>query len=172
MTAPVDLPPPNDRGFLAPTPDGQPVDHCFRCGKETAPGVGLCEEHNPKALRGPSSTQMHATVFLGIALGVVGLFVLFRLAQNDAGPFAAEVTTASAGASGAVSVAFSITNEGEANGHADCRFTRDGVPRPDDVAFRTPEMAGGETLTLQRDLTPEADSRVAYVPDLLSVVCQ
>ena len=115
---------------------------------------------------------MHATVFLGIVLGVIGLFVLFRLGQNDAGPFEAKVTAASAHGSGSVSVAFSITNEGRSSGHADCRFTRDGVPRPDDVAFRTPEMAGGETLTLERDLTPDSASRVAYVPDLLSVVCR
>lgn len=172
MTAPVDPTPAADHGFLAPTPDGQPVDHCFRCGKETPPGVGLCEEHNPRALRGPSSTQMHATVFLGIVLGVIGLFVLFRLAQSDAGPFAAEVTAASAGTSGAVSVAFSVTNEGEASGHADCRFTRDGVPRPDDVAFRTPQLAGGETLTLERELVRQAEGGVAYVPDQLSVICQ
>jgi hypothetical protein len=115
---------------------------------------------------------MHATVFLGIVIGVIGLFVLFRLSQTDAGPFLARVTSASAGEAGAVSVAFAITNEGRASGHADCRFTRDGVPRPDDVAFRTPEMAAGETLTLSRELAPEVDRPVAYLPDLLSVVCQ
>jgi len=57
---------PGDSGFLAPKPDGHPVDHCFRCGVETPPGVGLCEKHNRGHIAGPSSTQMHATIFIGI----------------------------------------------------------------------------------------------------------
>ena len=172
MTAPADAPPPVERGFLAPAPDGQPTDRCVRCGKPTPVGVALCEEHNPHHLRGPSATQMHATVFVGIVLGVIGLFVLFRITETDAGPFTAQVTSADGGQAGAVAVAFEITNEGRADGHADCRFTRDGVPRPDDVAFRTPEMAAGETISLERELAPGPDRPVAYVPDLLSVICQ
>jgi hypothetical protein len=173
MTRPAEPPPAADHGFLAPTPDRQPVDHCFRCGKETPVGVGLCDEHNPKQLSGPSATQMHATVFAGIVLGVIGLFVLFRLTLTDAGPFSAQVTSSGAGAAaGSVAVAVSITNEGDSEGHADCRFTRDGVPRPDDVAFRTPAMAGGESISLERELTPEPDSPVSYVPELLSVICR
>ena len=43
---------------------------------------------------------------------------------------------------------------------------------PDDVAFRTPAVAAGETISLERELTPEPDSPVAYVPELLSVICQ
>jgi hypothetical protein len=172
MSAPPDPSSPGERGFLAPAQGEQPGDRCVRCGAATPLGVGLCAEHNPKALRGPSPTQMHATVFLGIVIGVIGLFVLFRLSQTDAGPFPARVTSASAAEAGAVSVAFEITNEGRASGHADCRFTRDGVPRPDDVAFRTPEMAAGETLSLSRELAPEVDRPVAYLPDLLSVICQ
>jgi hypothetical protein len=172
MTGPIDVPPPVERGFLAPTPEGQPTDHCVRCGKPTPPGVALCDEHNPHQLRGPSATQMHATVFVGIVLGVIGLFVLFRLAQSDAGPFTAQVTSAAGGQAGAISVAFDVTNGGGSSGYADCRFTRDGVPRPDDVAFRTPLLAGGETISVQRDLVPAAENGVAYVPGLLSVICQ
>ena len=83
-------------GFLAPRPGGEPTDHCFRCGKPTPAGEGLCDEHNPRHLRGPSSTQMHATVFGGIVLGVVGFFVLARLAVGTSGPFTTEVLTATA----------------------------------------------------------------------------
>ena len=79
----------DDSGFLAPKRDGQPTDHCFRCGKATPPGVALCAEHNPGRLRGPSATQMHATVFVGVVLGVIGFFVLARGAVSTSGPFPA-----------------------------------------------------------------------------------
>ena len=66
---------------------------------------------------------------------------------------------------------FSIANEGETDGVADCRITRDGVPRPDDLAFRSPSLAAGESVTIERDLVPEPDSPVAYAADRLSIVC-
>jgi len=114
---------------------------------------------------------MHATVFGGIVLGVVGFFVLARLAVGTSGPFTTEVLTASVVGSGGAAVAFSITNEGQSVGKADCRITRDGVPRPDDVAFRAPSLAAGESVTIERELIPEPDSPVVYAPDRLSVIC-
>lgn len=158
-------------GFLAPRPGGQPSDHCFRCGKSTPAGEGLCDEHNPRHLQGPSSTQMHATVFGGIVLGVVGFFVLARLAVGTSGPFTTEILTATAAGSGGATVVFSITNEGQADGVADCRITRDGVPRPDDLIFRSPALAAGEGVTLERELAPEPDSPIAYAAGRLSVIC-
>jgi hypothetical protein len=114
---------------------------------------------------------MHATVFGGIVLGVVGFFVLARLAVGTTGPFTTEVLTASAVGSGGAAVVFSITNAGEVDGVADCRITRDGVPRPDDLAFRSPSLAAGESVTIERELAPEPDSPVVYAADRLSVVC-
>ncbi len=158
-------------GFLAPRPEGQPVDRCFRCGKPTPAGEGLCDEHNPKHLRGPSPTQMHATVFGGLVLGVVGFFIVARLATGSSGPFTTEVLTAAADGAGGAVVSFAITNDGAAEGVADCRFTRDGVPRPDDVAFRSPTLASGERVTLERALVREPGSPVAYAADTMSVIC-
>lgn len=158
-------------GFLAPRPEGQPADRCFRCGKPTPAGEGLCDEHNPKHLRGPSPTQMHATVFGGLVLGVVGFFILARLATGSSGPFATEVLTATADGAGGAVVTFAITNAGAAEGIADCRVTRDGVPRPDDVAFRSPTLASGERVTLERTLVREPGSPVAYAADTVSVIC-
>ena len=161
---------PGDSGFLAPKPDGQPVDHCFRCGKETPAGVGLCDEHNQGHLAGPSSTQMHATIFGGIVLGVIGFFVVASLAVTTTGPFASSVTSATGGPEGGVSLAFTVTNEGEDEGVADCRITRDGVPRPDDLAFRTVTLTGGETVILERELeAPPAAP--AYDLESLTVDC-
>jgi hypothetical protein len=114
---------------------------------------------------------MHATIFGGLALGVVGLFILARAAVSPAGPFAADVTTAVADAAGAVAVTFSITNDGSADGVADCRVTRDGVARPDDLAFRSPALAAGDSVTLERVLPAEPQSLVPYDPESLSVIC-
>ena len=170
MTAPVDLPDAGG-GLLAPRPDRMPADRCVRCGKETPAGVALCEEHNPGRLRGPSATQMHATVFIGVVLGVVGFFLLARGAVITDGPFLARVTAATIDAAGAIAVSLSITNEGRSEGMADCRVTRDGVPRPDDVAFRSPRLPAGETVALDRLLDPTLASFPAYDAERLSVIC-
>jgi len=160
-----------DRGFLAPPPDSRPTDRCFRCGKPTPAGMGLCDEHNPKRLKGPSSTQMHATVFGGIVLGVVGFFVLARLAAGTAGPFSTQITAATADGAGGVAVTVRLTNDGQGTGVADCRITRDGVARPDDIAFRAPALAAGQTITIERQLRPAPDSPVTYLADAMSVSC-
>lgn len=161
---------PGDSGFLAPKPDAKPVDHCFRCGKETPPGVGLCDEHNQGRLSGPSATQMHATVFVGIVIGVIGFFLLASLAVTTTGPYDSVVTNAAGAPDGGVSLAFTVTNEGDAEGVADCRITRDGVPRPDDLAFRTQRLPGGETVSFERQLeAPPAAP--AYDLESLTVDC-
>jgi hypothetical protein len=172
MTASADPDPARDgHGFLAPRPDSRPVDHCFRCGAETAPGVALCEDHNRGRLSGPSATQMHATIFGGIVLGVIGFLLLANLAVRSAGPFAATVMVASAAADGAVTLSFSVANEGASDSVADCRVTRDGVPRPDDLAFRTEVVPGGSSVGLQRELAAPPEGSVGYDIDSLTVIC-
>jgi hypothetical protein len=160
----------SEQGFLAPRAGSGPVDHCFRCGVETAPGVGLCEEHNQGHLRGPSATQMHATIFVGIAIAVVALFVLANLTVTTSGPFSSPVTSATGTVEGGVSLAFTITNEGADEGVPDCRVTRDGVPRPDDLAFRVAPLAAGASVTIEQELAAPP-ARPGYDLEALTVVC-
>ncbi len=160
-----------DHGFLAPKPDARPVDHCFRCGVATPAGVGLCDEHNRGHLSGPSSTQMHATVFIGIVVGVIGFFFIASLAVTTTGPFDSAVTAAEVGPDGGVSLTYTVTNEGEDEGVADCRVTRDGVPRPEDLAFRSTALPGGETVTFERELPAPPAGTAAYDTEALTVVC-
>ena len=161
---------PGDSGFLSPKSGAEPVDHCFRCGAETPVGAGLCEEHNRGRLSGPSPTQMHATIFGGIVIGVIGFFFLASLAVTTTGPFDSGVTSATGGPDGDVALAFTVSNEGPDEGVADCRITRDGVPRPDDLAFRTVALPGGETVSFERELT-QPPTRPAYDTEALTVVC-
>ncbi len=158
-------------GFLAPRPDGHPVDHCFRCGVETPPGVGLCEQHNRGHISGPSATQMHATIFGGIVLGVVAFLIIANLAVTSGGPFDSAVTSTSQGPDGTLMLSFTLTNEGDSDGVADCRVTRDGVPRPDDYAFRTPALAGGETLAVERQLAAPPEGSMGYDIGSVTVLC-
>ena len=92
MSSPEPVPTPSapsvrePHGFLAPAPEGHPVSHCIRCGKETPPGVSMCEADNPGRIKAPSATQLHATILAGVVLGFVGFFLLMRVAVSQGGP--------------------------------------------------------------------------------------
>jgi hypothetical protein len=158
-------------GFLAPPADARPFDRCVRCGVATPVGVALCQEHNPGRINGPSATQMHATILGGVLVGIVGFLFLMRLASSASGPFDVSTVSRSVAADGAALVTFSILNTGTDQGVADCRVTRDGVPRPDDYAFRTPALPAGESVSIERSLPVPHSGSAAYVPDRLSVIC-
>jgi hypothetical protein len=162
---------PPSRGFLAPPPGAVPSDRCVRCGAVTPAGVALCEMHNPGRVRGPSATQMHATVLGGVLLGVVGLLLIWRLGADAGAPFRVELLGAGADPSGGVALAFAIVNEADASRVADCRVTRDGVARPDDLAFRTERLAPAERVLVEKVVPAPVLGTVAYDLDRLSVAC-
>ena len=172
MTQPASPQPASDGGFLAPRPGSAPADRCFRCGVATPAGEGLCEEHNPNHLPGPSATQMHATIFGGVALGVLAFFLIARFAVSaSGGPFTATVLDGSLDAAGAMTLQVSLTNAGESEGVADCRVTRDGFPRPDDAVFRSVVLGGGETVELRQGLPAPLPNTALNDPDRASVIC-
>jgi predicted nucleic acid-binding Zn ribbon protein len=69
----------------------QPHDTCVRCGKPTPLGVALCDEDNPAALKGPSTTQVHGTIVVGIGIGFLILAFVANWALGSIGPFPVEV---------------------------------------------------------------------------------
>jgi hypothetical protein len=158
-------------GFLTPPAGALPGDRCVRCGAATPAGVALCAEHNPAGIRGPSATQMHATILGGVLLGAIFFLLLMRLAAGSGEPFRVELLGAGADAEGDIAVAFSIVNESGSERVADCRVTRDGVPRPDDLAFRTERLPAGQLVLVERDLPPAPAASVPYALDRLTVVC-
>ncbi len=162
--------PPVETGFLAPSPTGHPISHCYRCGKETPPGVSLCDEDNPGRISTPSATQVHATILVGVVAGFALFLVLLRFAVDHSGPYDAGITGHVALADGGVQVAVTVTNAGGDDGIASCRITRDGTPRPDDLAFRTERLAPGATVTVTRTV-PAPDSPAVLVPERMTVTC-
>ncbi|MEZ4595836.1 MAG: hypothetical protein R3C32_02750 [Chloroflexota bacterium] len=169
-TTPADPTLPAETGFLAPAPTGHPVSHCFRCGKETPAGVSLCEADNPGRVKAPSATQVHATILVGVVAGFALLLFLLRFAVDQSGPYAAGVTGRIPLADGAVQVAVTVTNDGPRDGIANCRITRDGTPRPDDLSFRTDRLAPGATVTVTRTV-PAPPAPAVLAPDRMTVIC-
>ena len=168
--SPADPAMPVESGFLAPSPTGRPVSHCYRCGKETPPGVALCDADNPGRVKSPSATQLHATILGGVVLGVVFLLVLLRFAVDQNGPYDSSVAGHIVLADGGVQVAVNVTNTGDTDGIATCRITRDGTPRPDDLAFRTERVPAGATVTVTRTVPAPAGAG-ALVPERMTVIC-
>jgi hypothetical protein len=159
------------RGFLAPPAGAVPTDRCVRCGTPTQAGVALCPTHNPGRVSGPSSTQMHATILGGVLVGVVGFLLLMSFASGRGDPFRVELLGAGADPSGGVALAFAIVNEADSSRVADCRVTRDGVPRPEDLAFRTERLAPAQRILIEKVVPPALPGSLAYDLDRLSVDC-
>ena len=85
------------RPAMTPTPSvlpaatEEPLHGCVRCGARIPMSEAMCERCNPLGLKQPSASQAHGTVFVGIAVAVVALAVIARLAVSGIGPFKGEV---------------------------------------------------------------------------------
>jgi hypothetical protein len=114
---------------------------------------------------------MHATILGGVLVGFVGFLLLMTLASGRGEPFRVELLGAGTDASGGVALAFAIVNEGDASRVADCRVTRDGIPRPDDLAFRTLHLPPDERVLVEKSVPPVLPGSAAYDLDRLTVAC-
>ena len=101
----------------------KPHDACVRCGKPTPLGVALCDEDNPAALKGPSTTQVHGTIVVGIGIGFLILAFVANWALGSIGPFPVEVLGAVGLADGGADIVFAVTNSGSSPNIATCRIT-------------------------------------------------
>ncbi len=158
-------------GFLAPPSGAIPVDRCYRCGKPTAAGVAICSDCNPGKVKGPSPTQLHATILGGVALGVIGLFILWRFLSDPGGPYTATITERAIAGDGAPTIAVVVANTGERGGRATCRVTRDGAPRPDDPTYRTERIEPGEHFDFSRTVPAPPVTSPAYDLERMTVIC-
>ena len=114
---------------------------------------------------------MHATVLGGMVLGVIGFFVLAGQLVGTTGPYDARITSSSRVPGGGVALSFTVANVGSSDGVADCRVTRDGVPRPDDLAFRTEHVPAGGSVVVEKVAPAPPQGSVVYQVDQLTVDC-
>lgn len=136
----------------APGP-AEPTHGCARCGAPVGMSVGLCERCNPLGLRDVSASQVHGTVFIGVAVAIVGLALIARLAVTGLGPFPATVD-AVVPVGDALRVTLTVTNEGEAAGQTTCRVTTASNQGGGANAFvLSPELQPGQTTTFDQVVT-------------------
>jgi hypothetical protein len=131
----------------------EPTHPCARCGKPVPPGVGLCDECNPLGLRDVASGQVHGSVFIAVAVAIAVLAVLARLSIAGSGPFPAQVGEVVPSGNG-LSVAITVTNQGDATGQTTCRLSRVGDEGMGTAAFvTTPRLRAHQTRTFESKVT-------------------
>lgn len=148
-----------------------PNDRCVRCGAATPPGVSLCAADNPGKVKGPSSTQVHATILAGIFGGAISLFIILGAVSRPGGPYPVTDVAVSVATDGAPTVVALVRNDGERWGIANCRVTRDGSPRQDDPTYRTERIEPGETVELRETVPPVPAGTAPWDPERISVRC-
>jgi hypothetical protein len=128
----------------AAQPRPEPTHPCVRCGRQVPLDVSLCERCNPLGLEQPATTQVHGTVFVAVALAIVGLAVIGRLVVSGVGPFSAQVRGVTAADGDRLTVTLRVQNEGTKEGTAICRLTvtaRQGVGAAE--VIQSPRIAAG-----------------------------
>jgi hypothetical protein len=113
----------------------------------------MCDQCNPLGLSQPATSQAHGTVFLGIALFVVGMALVGRLALQGVGPFSAAVASVSA-TDGGLSITLRVRNDGTSAGSTTCRITDTTPGTAGRVAFvLSPNLEPGESATFSARVT-------------------
>jgi hypothetical protein len=145
-------------GHAAATLDPQPHDTCVRCGRPTPVGVALCDDDNPGQIKGPSATQVHGTIAVGLIAGFILLLVLLTKATTPAaaGQLAATIPAYTTLADGSVQVTVRVTNNSSAPAAANCRVQRGGSVGAGDLEFFTQPIPAGATQDFTRIMPPPA----------------
>jgi hypothetical protein len=140
-------------GTAAPGAKPALTHACVRCGAPVALDVGLCERCNPLGLRDASSSQVHGIAIGGVALFIVILAVVGRVALSGIGPFEAAVTNA-VPAGDALTVTLTVTNKGTSSGQTTCHVT-DPTDRTGSTGgfVLSPRIDAGKTVTFTQRVT-------------------
>ena len=171
MSGPSSAPGATANARWIPAP-GEPHDRCAKCGRPTPLGSALCADDNPGRISGPSATQAHGTIFVGVVAGFVALALLARFALGSAGPFSSEIESAVTRPDTGIDVVVRVTNAGRSDAPATCRVSRGGVALADDLVFLTDRLAPGEARSFARTIAPRGAGQRPFSIDRLSVACR
>ena len=131
----------------------EPTHACVRCGSQFPIADALCRTCNQARLNQPSASQAHGTVFLGIAVAVVGMAVVAMMLVGGVGPFSARLAAAVPAGDGLL-LSLEVTNTGSRAGEATCRVwdpTYLGNP-PVETYVRSPEVGPGQALVFEQQV--------------------
>jgi hypothetical protein len=108
----------------------------------------MCERCNPLGLKAPAASQAHGIAIVGLAVAVVLLAVVARLAIANVGPFTGSVAGIQPDPSG-VRVSITVHNAGSGAGTATCRVDDPslGGIGPQTVYVQSPQVPGGQSVT-------------------------
>ena len=134
----------------------QPHDTCVRCGRPTPLGVALCDVDNPGKVKGPSATQVHGTIAIGLIAGFILLFIVLTKVTTPAafGQLAATVPSFTTLADGSTQIVVRVTNNSVAAAAANCRVQRGGSVGAGDIEFFTERIPPGETREYSKVMPP------------------
>jgi predicted nucleic acid-binding Zn ribbon protein len=139
---------------MTPASHSLPIDEqlhgCVRCGARIPVTESMCERCNPLGLKAPSPSQAHGTVFIGIAVAVVIMAVLARVAVSGIGPFQTEVTGIAADPGG-LRISITVTNDGSNAGATTCRVGDPAIRGigPETAYVTSPIVQPGQTVTFE-----------------------
>ncbi len=132
-----------------------------------APSIGLCERCNPLGLRDVSASQVHGTVFVAVAVAIVTLAVVARLAVSGIGPFPVTVDAVVPDGDG-LAVTLTVRNEGSAEGQTTCRIVDPAARGGEAGAFvLSPKIPGGGSVTFTRTVV-----ELGTEPGAFDVTCR
>jgi hypothetical protein len=117
-------------------------------------------------LEQPAASQVHGTVFAGIALTVVAMLVGATVLVGGVGPFTARLTAASP-VSGGLVLTLDVMNGGRRDGQATCRVWDPaylGSPAIE-TYVRTPSIPAGGALTFQQRVADLGTETRAFAID-------
>ena len=156
----------NPSSSLVPATPAPPTHGCVRCGAPVAIDVALCEDCNPIGLAQPSASQVHGTVFVGVALAVILLAVMARLSVSGIGPFDAQVSAVASSDDG-LAVTLLVSNAGTSIGSTTCRITDPSARYGGASAYvQSPRIGPGQTVTFTAEV-----GQLGTTPRLLDVEC-
>lgn len=131
----------------------EPTHGCVRCGAPVPIGDAMCDRCNPLGLRQPAASQAHGTIFAGIGVAVVGLWLLATFALSGVGPFDGRIVAIAPDPPG-LSVTLTVVNEGTRAGSTTCRVYDPSLGLGPETAYiQTPRIDPGGEVTFSRRIT-------------------